>query len=223
MPKCYKIYLNCIWHVPSEWHGLNFASPLLTSVYWNYATHIVRVCVSSKSATNPDLPFTKKVIFKFTKGSKAMASLYDLLCYHSLTSTDPFLEELLAYLPTCFHSHISIIFPMNTPRMTNQSTPLTLQFLHFIPMNQLIFLNVFLFLFDATPNFTRKTGTGRYKKAAGRERPTTCTCPWQVNLSPKTPRFWQRISPAPSIQLQTTPPFAGENTGSQKSLDVPAD
>ena len=35
-----------------------------------------------------------------------MASLYDLLCYHSLTSTDPLLEELLAYLPTRFHSHI---------------------------------------------------------------------------------------------------------------------
>ena len=35
-----------------------------------------------------------------------MASLYDLLCCHSLTSTDPLLEELLAYLPTRFHSHI---------------------------------------------------------------------------------------------------------------------
>ena len=35
-----------------------------------------------------------------------MASLYDLLCYHSLTSTDPFLGELLAYLPTRFHSQI---------------------------------------------------------------------------------------------------------------------
>ena len=35
-----------------------------------------------------------------------MASLYDFLCYHSLTSTDPLLEELLAYLPTYFRSHI---------------------------------------------------------------------------------------------------------------------
>ena len=34
-----------------------------------------------------------------------MASLYNLLCYHSLTSTDPLLKELLAYLPTRFHSH----------------------------------------------------------------------------------------------------------------------
>ena len=35
-----------------------------------------------------------------------MASLYDLLGYHSLTSTDPLLEELLFYLPTRFHCHI---------------------------------------------------------------------------------------------------------------------
>ena len=35
-----------------------------------------------------------------------MASLYDLLCYHSLTYTDPLLEEILAYLHTRFHSHI---------------------------------------------------------------------------------------------------------------------
>ena len=32
-----------------------------------------------------------------------MASLYDLLCYHSLTSTDPLLEEILSYLPTRFY------------------------------------------------------------------------------------------------------------------------
>ena len=106
MPKCHKIYRKCIWHVPSEWRRLNFDSPLLTRVYWRYAIHIVRVCVSSKFAINPDLPFTKNVIFKFTQGSKSMASLYNLLCYHSLTSRDPLLEDLLAYLPTCFLSNI---------------------------------------------------------------------------------------------------------------------
>ena len=35
-----------------------------------------------------------------------MASLYDLLCYHSLTSAGPLLKELLSYLSTRFHSHI---------------------------------------------------------------------------------------------------------------------
>ena len=106
MPKCHKFYPNCIWHVFSEWHGLNFDTALLTKVYWNYATHIVRVCVSSKTPINPNLPFTQKGNLQVHFGSKAMASLYDLLCYHSLTSTDPLFEELIAYLPACFHSHI---------------------------------------------------------------------------------------------------------------------
>ena len=106
MPKCHKIYPNCIWHVSPEWHGLNFNSALLTKVYWNYTTHIVRVCLTSKSRINPKFPFTKKSKLQVLFGSKTMASLYDLLCYHSLTSTDPLLEESLAYLPTRFHSHI---------------------------------------------------------------------------------------------------------------------
>ena len=106
MPKCHKIYPNCIWHVPSEWHGLNFDSALLTKVYCNYATHINRVCLSHKYPINPALPFTKKNILQVHFGSKAMASLYDLLCYPSLTSTDPLLEEFFADLRTRFHSHI---------------------------------------------------------------------------------------------------------------------
>ena len=35
-----------------------------------------------------------------------MASLYYFLGYHSLTSTDLLLEELISYLPTRFHSQI---------------------------------------------------------------------------------------------------------------------
>ena len=106
MPKSHKIYRNCIWHVPSEWHGLNFDTALLTKVYWNFATHIVRVCVSPKSPNHPNLSFTPKSNLQIHFGSKVMASLYDLLCYHSLTCTDPLLEEVLAYLPTRFLSHI---------------------------------------------------------------------------------------------------------------------
>ena len=107
MPKCYKTYPDSIWHVPPEWYGLNFNSALLTKVYWNYyATHFVRACVSSKSPINPDLPFTKKSNLQVKFGSKATASLYDLLCCLSLTSTDPLLEGILSYVPTCFHYHI---------------------------------------------------------------------------------------------------------------------
>ena len=106
MLKCLKFYPNCIWHVPPEWQGLNFDSALLTKTYWKYAAHIVRVCVSSKFPNNPRLPFTKKSNLQINFGSKAMTSLQDLLCYQSLTSTDPLLEEFFSYLPTKFHSHI---------------------------------------------------------------------------------------------------------------------
>ena len=106
MPKGHEIYPNCIWQVPSEWHTLGFNSALLTKLYWSYTTHIVRVCVTPISLKTSKLDLTDKGNLQVHFGSKAMASLYDLLCYHSLTSTDPLLEELLAYLPTRFHSHI---------------------------------------------------------------------------------------------------------------------
>ena len=106
MPECHKIYPNCIWQVPTEWHTLGFYSALLTKLYWNYATHIVRVCVTLISPKTCKLDLTDKSNLQVHFGSKAMASLYDLLCYHSLTSTDPLPEELLADLPTRFHPHI---------------------------------------------------------------------------------------------------------------------
>ena len=106
MRKCHKFYSNCNWHVPPEWFGLNFHSALLTKVYWKYAIHIVRVCVSSKSPINPNLPSTKKSNLEVKFGSRAMLSLYELLCHHSLTTNDPLLEELLSYLPTRLPSHI---------------------------------------------------------------------------------------------------------------------
>ena len=106
MPKLHKIYPNCIWQVPSEWHTLGFYSALLTKIYWKYATHIVRVSVTPISLQTFKLDLTDKSSLQVHFGSKAMASLYDLLCYHSLTSTDPLLEELLSDLPTRFHSNI---------------------------------------------------------------------------------------------------------------------
>ena len=105
MPKCHKINPNCIWYVPPEWFGLNFNSAPLTKVYWNYATYIVRVCVSPFGPINPQLHVSKSNLqVKF--GSIAMANLYELLCHHSITNNDPLLEELLSYLPTRFPSHI---------------------------------------------------------------------------------------------------------------------
>ena len=106
MPKCHKIYPNCICQVPTEWHTLGFYSTLLTKVYWNYATHIVRLCVTPISPKTSKLDHTDKSDLQVNFGSKALANLYDLLCYHSFTVTNPVLVELLVYLPTRFHSHI---------------------------------------------------------------------------------------------------------------------
>ena len=92
--------------LPPEWHGLHIYSALLTKVYWNYATDIVRVCVTAISPTTfkPDANRKSNIQIRF--GSKAMGSLYELLCHPSLSSPSPLLDELLSYLPTRFPSHI---------------------------------------------------------------------------------------------------------------------
>ena len=157
MPKCHKIYPKCIWHVPSEWHGLNFDTALLTKVYWNYTTHIVRVCLSHKHPNNPDLPFTTKSNLQVHFGSKAMASLYDLLCYHSLSCTDPLLEELIAYLPTRFHSHIFDYIAYEHSSMKNQFIRLIHLSLHSTlmirPTSLSCFISYFCIFFMQLQNF----------------------------------------------------------------------
>ena len=82
-----------------------------------------------------------------------MASLYDLLCYHSLTSTDPLLEGLLSYLLPVFTLRTSFTLPMNTPWMKTQPFLSTLPLLHSTPLIQNFFLKNFyiFFIFYATP------------------------------------------------------------------------
>ena len=106
MPTSKRIYPNCFWTNPSEWHGLNFSSALLTKVYWNYATDIIRVCITAISPTTLKPNVKHKSNIQIRPSSKAMGSLYELLCDHSLHSPDPMLDELLSYLPTLFLSHI---------------------------------------------------------------------------------------------------------------------
>ena len=86
--------------------ALGFWSALLTKVYWNYATHIVPVCVTPIFPKTSKLDLTDKCDLRVHFGSKGMASLYELLCHHALTCSDPLLEELLSYLPTIIPSHI---------------------------------------------------------------------------------------------------------------------
>ena len=220
MPKCHKIYLNCIWHVLSEWHGLNFDSALLTKVYWNYTTHIVRVCRSHKYPIHPALPFTKKSNLQVHFGSKVMASLYDLLCYHSLTCTDPLLEELLAYLPTRFHSHIFdyIAYENSSDEESVHSVDSSVSEFYSDDSTYFCYifytlLCIFFMQLQILPQGQAQDGI---KKAAGRERPGTCTCPWQVNQFPKSPRFWQGLLLAFSAQPPTTRPFDEKTAGAQK-------
>ena len=100
MPKRHKIYPNCIWHVPPEWHSLNFDSALLTKVDWIYATRIVRFCVPFKFPIYPNLLFTNKRNLQIEFGYRDMASPYEPSSHHSLTNNNPLLKELLSYLPT---------------------------------------------------------------------------------------------------------------------------
>ena len=143
MPKCHKTFPNCTWHVPSEWHGLNIDSALLTKVYWNYAAHIVRVCACSKPPKNPNLPFNEKSNLQVIFGSKAKASLYDLPCYHSLTSTDPLSKSYALISLHVSTLMSSITSPANIPRMMNRSILSTHQSLHIIPLIQPTFLKIF--------------------------------------------------------------------------------
>ena len=106
MPTCRGIYPNYIWTVLPEWHGPNFSSALLTKVYWKYANDIIRVCITAISPTTLKPNVKHKSNIQIRPGSKAMGSLYELLCDPLLQSPDPMLDDLLFYLPTLFPSHI---------------------------------------------------------------------------------------------------------------------
>ena len=130
MPKCHKNYPNCIWKVPSEWHTLCFYSALLTKVYWIYATHNVRVCVNSISRQTSKLDFNDRSNLQVHFDSEALASLYDLLRYHSLKSTDPFLKNYSLIFLHVFTPISLISLLTNTPRLKNQFFQMIHLFLH---------------------------------------------------------------------------------------------
>ena len=165
MPECHKIYPNRIWHVPPEWFGLNISSALLTNVYRNYATHIVCVHFSRLGSINPQLRLSKNSNRQVKFGSKALDSLYELLCYRSLTSTDPLLEELLSYLPTRFHSRIFDYIAYEYSSDDDSVHSMTLQFLHSIltiqptSFKQFHLFFCYSFFMCNCKFFTTKTGT----------------------------------------------------------------
>ena len=129
MPKCHKIYPSCIEQVLPDWHGLNYVSALLTKVYWNYATHIVRVCVSSKPLSISYFTLTK-VIFKFISVLKlrlVYTNFFDNTLFHVLSSCSKNCSSI--FRPDFLHTS-SIILLLKSLIM-NQFVLLTLQFPHF--------------------------------------------------------------------------------------------
>ena len=108
MPKCKKIYPNCIWTVPPEWHGLNIYSALLTKFFWNFASDIVRLCVTAISPRTLKFDVNRKSNIQIRFGSTAMGSLYELLCHRAVNSLNSLIDELLSYLSTRFSPHIFV-------------------------------------------------------------------------------------------------------------------
>ena len=83
-----------------------------------------------------------------------MASLYDVLCYHSLTSTDPLLEELLCYLPTRFQSRIFDYIAYEHSSDDESVHSVDSSFSAFYSNDSTLFSEVLFYLsFFATPKF----------------------------------------------------------------------
>ena len=98
MPKCHKFYPNCQWTVTHCWPNLTLDTVLLTKVYWRYSTHIVRVCFTPLLKPTLKRDLRRKSNNQITFNSSAMASLYELLCYHSLEDFDPIMDEFLTFV-----------------------------------------------------------------------------------------------------------------------------
>ena len=157
MPKCHKIYPNCIWQVPTEWHNLGFYSALLTKVYWNYATNIVRVCVIPISPETSKLKLLIRAIFKFTLALKrwlVCTTFSAITLLHLRIHSSKNYSLISLHVSTLISSNSSTT---NTPQMMNQFFQSTLQFLHFIPTIQLTFLKTFSYFSCNSKSFITKT------------------------------------------------------------------
>ena len=106
MPKCHKFYPNCQWKVTHCWPHLALDKVFLTKVHWSYSTQIVRVCFTPhlKPTLKWDLKCKSEIQINFN--SPAMASFYELLCYHFLEQLDPIMDKFL----TIIHSTLSSLY-----------------------------------------------------------------------------------------------------------------
>ena len=118
-----------------------------------------------------------KVTFKFISALKQwLVCTISFAIIHLHVRTHSLKNYLLISLPA-FTLIFSITLSMSTPRMRNQSIQLTYLFLNSTLMIRLTFLKYFIpyfVFFYATPKFLpQERRDTTYKRAAGREQPTT--------------------------------------------------
>ena len=107
MPDCHKSYPNCQWTVTHCWPNLALDKVFLTKVYWSYSTHIVRVCFTPLLEPTLKRDLKRKSNVQITFNSPATASLFELLCYHSLEDFDPTMDEFLTFIHSTLNSFYS--------------------------------------------------------------------------------------------------------------------
>ena len=100
MPKCLKIYPNCQRTVTTFWPNLALDTVHLTKVYWTYSANNVRVCFTPLLQPTLQRDLKHKRRFPVKLNSPAMASLYEMLCNHSLQHLDSIMDELLTFIHT---------------------------------------------------------------------------------------------------------------------------
>ena len=104
MSKCHKFYPNCQWTATHSWPDLALEIVLLTEVSWSYSTRIVSVCFTPLVKPTIKKDFKCKSNLQIDINSPVMASLYDLLCYHSLEHFDLILDEFLTFIHSILSS-----------------------------------------------------------------------------------------------------------------------
>ena len=110
MPKCHNFYPNC------QRTGTHFrpdqalGTILSTKVYWSCSTSIVRVCFSPLLPPTLKRDLKRKSNFQINVNPLAVASFYELLCYHSLKHLDPIMDEI----PTFIHCTLSSLHSFPT-------------------------------------------------------------------------------------------------------------
>ena len=143
-----------------------------------------------------------------------MASLYDLLCHHSLTCSNLLPKNCSPISLLKFFHTSSIILPMKTP-ISNQFIQLIHLFLHFVPTIQPFFLKyfyIFLFLACNSKFLLQRRGQDS-KNRRGLKGPTRSAKKPKGSIVPQDRRSWPATSAAPAFPQATRRGTAGATPG----------